>query len=285
MSDQHSSPIKTPKQLVIVLILAFAVPITIIALLAQLVTGVKPPGKTEAETGVLERIKPVGEVSLAEPTGPKGNLTGEQIFQNVCKTCHEAGLAGAPKMGDNAAWAPRIKTGVDTLYTSAIKGKNAMPPKGGNADLSDEEVQRAVVFMANRSGANFKGPPEPAAASAATAPATPSTAAKQAAAVPQAPTAAAPQAPAAAAPNAAGGKPDGKKVFDSTCMACHATGVAGAPKLGDKAAWAPRLQTGMDALYSSALKGKGAMPAKGGNTALSDDEVKAGVDYMTTAAK
>ncbi len=80
-----------------------------------------------------------------------------------------------------------------------------------------------------------------------------------------------------------GGK--GKSVYDSTCTVCHGTGVAGAPKFGDKAAWAPRIKTGMDTLYSVALKGKGAMPTKGGNTALADDDVKAAVDYMVGAAK
>ena len=91
-------------------------------------------------------------------------------------------------------------------------------------------------------------------------------------------------APAVAAAAPASAKPDGKKIYDTTCMACHATGAAGAPKLGDKAAWAPRLKTGMDALYASSLKGKGAMPAKGGSS-LPDADVKAAVDYMAAAAK
>ena len=78
---------------------------------------------------------------------------------------------------------------------------------------------------------------------------------------------------------------DGKSTYDKTCMACHSTGAAGAPKLGDKAAWAPRLKQGMAALHASALKGKGAMPPKGGNTGLPDDAVKAAVDYMAAAAK
>jgi cytochrome c5 len=91
--------------------------------------------------------------------------------------------------------------------------------------------------------------------------------------------------PAAPAPTAAGAKPDGKKVFDSTCSACHAAGLVGAPKLGDKAAWAPRVAQGINALYNSALHGKGAMPPKGGNSTLSDTDVKAGVDYMVSAAK
>lgn len=89
---------------------------------------------------------------------------------------------------------------------------------------------------------------------------------------------------AAAAP-AAAQPADGKSVFDTTCTACHSTGAAGAPKFGDKAAWAPRLAQGKNALYASALKGKGAMPPKGGNTALSDDAVKMAVDYMAAAAK
>ena len=78
---------------------------------------------------------------------------------------------------------------------------------------------------------------------------------------------------------------DGKSTYDTVCTACHSAGAAGAPKLGDKAAWAPRLKEGKDALYAAALKGKGAMPPKGGNTALPDDAVKAAVDYMTAAAK
>lgn len=84
---------------------------------------------------------------------------------------------------------------------------------------------------------------------------------------------------------AAGGKPDGKKVYDTTCMACHATGAANAPKLGDKAAWAPRIKTGTDALYASVLKGKGAMPPKGGNAGLADADVKAAVDYLVAGSK
>ena len=88
-----------------------------------------------------------------------------------------------------------------------------------------------------------------------------------------------------AAAAAAGGKADGKKVYDTTCTACHAQSVAGSPKMGDKAAWAPRLKTGMAALYASVMKGKGAMPAKGGNAALSEAELKAAVDYITSASK
>ena len=111
MHDPHDDPatfIKTPKQLVIVVVLAFAIPITLVALLSQLVTGMKPPGSAEADTQLLSRIKPFGEVAMADASGPKGNLPGEQVFQSLCKTCHEPGIAGAPKVGDKAAWAPSI---------------------------------------------------------------------------------------------------------------------------------------------------------------------------------
>ena len=102
--------------------------------------------------------------------------------------------------------------------------------------------------------------------------------------VQQAPIAAAPAAPAPAGAQAAAGG-NGKATYESICSACHGTGVAGAPKFGDKAAWAPRIAQGKDALYNSALHGKNAMPAKGGNPALADDAVKAAVDYMAAAAK
>lgn len=88
-----------------------------------------------------------------------------------------------------------------------------------------------------------------------------------------------------AAPGGAAFAADGKAVYDKTCVACHATGVANAPKLGDKAAWAPRIATGRDALVAAVIKGKGAMPPKAGAAALGDDDIKAAVDYLVGAAK
>lgn len=79
--------------------------------------------------------------------------------------------------------------------------------------------------------------------------------------------------------------PDGRKVYESTCTVCHGTGVANAPKFGDKAAWAPHLVHGVGHLYENALKGTGAMPPKGGNLTLPDADVKAAVDYMVGAVK
>ena len=96
--------------------------------------------------------------------------------------------------------------------------------------------------------------------------------------------AAEPASPPAASVSAAG-PADGKAVYSRACIACHQAGVAGSPKFGDKAAWAPRIAGGMDTLYTSSLKGKGAMPPKGGQTALSDTEIKAAVDYMVAESK
>jgi len=291
--DQHSSPIKTPKQLIIVVALAFIVPIVIIGLLSQLLTST-PHDTSGDEQRVLERIKPVGSIVIADVSVPRGNLTGEQVYGQVCKTCHDAGLAGAPKSGDKGQWTARIAEGEKTLVQHAVAGfqgkAGVMPPKGGNTDLTDDEVHRAVVYLANQVGAGWK---EPAPTAAAAAPAAKSPAAAVPAAVASTSTASPPAAAAApaATPSASAaaasivGKTDGKATYDKTCAVCHATGLAGAPKFGDKAAWAPRIAAGLDTLHNSALHGKNAMPPKGGNLALTDTDVAAAVDYIVAAAK
>ncbi len=290
MTEEHSSPIKTPRQLIIVVVLAFLVPIALAAFVSQLVTSGEHGTRDNADA-ILARIQPVGTVVLAEATGPKGMMTGEQVYDGTCKTCHETGLAGAPKIGDKAAWAKIIAQGEAATFGHAIDGIRAMPPRGGNSNLTDDEVKRAVAFMAGKAGATWKSPPvaataeAPAAAGAATATAATAAPATATAAVAPAPAAAAPTAVASTAPAAGGGAGDGKKVYDTTCVACHGAGIAGAPKFGDKAQWAAHLKLGMDTLYHSALKGKGVMPAKGGNPSLSDGDVKAAVDYMVAAVK
>ena len=145
-----------------------------------------------------------------------------------------------------------------------IKGKGAMPPKGGDASLTDAEIARAVAFMANQSGANFKPPAAPAQ--------------KAAPAAPQQQASAAPAKPHA-------DHADGKAVYDKLCFACHQQSVAGSPKLGDKEAWAPRIKTGTGAMVQSVIKGKGAMPPKAGNPSLSDAEIRAAVEFMVSQSK
>ncbi len=104
-------------------------------------------------------IQPVARLELKVAKVAPGSRSGEQIYQSVCMSCHAAGLLGAPKTGDAAAWAPRIAQGFDTLTTNAISGIRAMPPRGGGTDLTDTEVRRAVAYLANTAGADFTEPP------------------------------------------------------------------------------------------------------------------------------
>jgi cytochrome c5 len=203
---------------------------------------------------------------------------GDAVYKAQCAACHATGMAGSPKFGDAAAWAPRIATGYEALLTSALKGKGAMGAQSGGA-FSDLEIGRAVVHMANAAGGKLAEPAAPAAADAAAAPAAaPEAAAPAAAATP----AAAPAAAAPASATVAAGA--GEALYKQACAACHVAGVAGAPKFGDKAAWAPRLALGLDGLTASVIKGKNAMPPKGGSSA-SDADIKSAVQYMLAAVK
>jgi cytochrome c5 len=286
MSDSHDTPIKTPKQLTYVVIAAFLVPILIIVLLVINVTGKKKEAAGSDAFGdraVAERIAPVARAVYTDPNAPKVLKTGEEVYKAVCTGCHAAGAAGAPKSGDAASWAPRLKLGLDTLVKSVIVGKGAMPAKGGGSDLDDIEIARAVVYMANAAGGNFKEPAVPAAPAAAApaADAVPAAAAAPAAAM-AAPAVAAATAAPAVQTVAAG---SGEKLYKAVCTACHAAGVAGAPKSGDKAAWGARATKGVDALTQTVISGKGAMPARGGAGAASDAELKAAVQYMLAQLK
>ena len=165
----HEGPIKTPKQLIWTVVASFLVPIAVIVLLVNFVTSSDRTGAgTEAlgEEAVAHRIQPVGLVLLKDASGAAEIRTGEQVYTAQCSACHGAGLAGAPKFGDEAAWAPRIKTGFDALVHSALNGKGAMAKQGGG-EFSDFEIGRAVVFMANKGGAKFDEPKAPAAAASA----------------------------------------------------------------------------------------------------------------------
>ena len=163
--DEHSSFIKTPQQLIVVILAAFLVPIIGIVMLVQLVTGA--PGADPAAMTpekIAERIKPVSGIEMGAPAAAPGARGGEAIVKASCAACHQSGVQKAPKIADKADWAPRIKTGLGAMVQVAMKGKGAMPPRGGDTSLTDAEVTRAVVFMANSAGANFKEPAAPGAA-------------------------------------------------------------------------------------------------------------------------
>jgi cytochrome c5 len=277
--DAHESPIKTPKQLITTIVLCFIIPIVLLILLAGWVaSGVKPQAGLD-KAQIVQRteglIKPIASHVYKTVDEVR---TGEQTYTEVCSSCHTAGLMNAPKLGDIAGWATRLKMGLEGLVASAIKGKGAMPAKGGNTDLSDIDIQNAVIYMTNASGASFKAPVVEAVAAAPVAiskevPATPVIAPMPVATTPV-------PVPVAAVVVADAGK----KLYESVCTGCHAAGIAGAPKFGDKAAWAARSTVGVDALVASVIKGKGIMAARGGSQAT-DAELKQAVQYMLAAAK
>ena len=292
--EAHTGPIKTPKQLLTAVFFSFVVPIFAIIGLVSYVTYANKPsaGADDTERAVAARIQKVGMVEIRDAN--RALRTGEEVYKAQCIACHGSGAAGSPKFADAGAWAPRIATGYDALLHSALKGKGAMAAQSGG-DFQDVEIGRAVVYMTAAAGGKFAEPAVPAGAGAE-APA--ADAAPAAAAAPMAAAAATPVAAEAAAPApapaatpaapvkvaAAADSGAGEALYKQACLACHAAGVAGAPKFGDKAAWAPRIQTGLDALTTSAIKGKNAMPPKGGSSA-SDADIHSAVVYMVNAAK
>mgnify|MGYP002148766643 FL=1 len=165
----HEGPIKTPKQLILAVFFSFVVPIFAIVLLVMYVTTDHRSASGSEGLGaeaVARRIQPIGSIEIKDPSNVAALKTGEQVFNAQCTACHTSGAAGAPKIGDAAAWEPRIKSGYEALLNSALKGKNAMGAQGGG-DFSDLEVGRAVVYMANKGGAKFDEPKAPAAAASA----------------------------------------------------------------------------------------------------------------------
>ncbi|HIO92812.1 MAG TPA: cytochrome c5 family protein [Leucothrix mucor] len=274
-------------------------------------------------------LKPIGNVTAIDKSKPTVARKGDEIYKAVCTSCHGAGVLGSPKFGDKGQWAPRVANGLPALIKTATDGRGAMPPRGGDPTLSDEELKAAILYMTKEAGFDLAGadaevaPAKTEMAVSAEAPAAPQVEAAPTPATTEEATPVAPAQPepatepaqpsipaepsSPAAPQEAAGEPetavvvpvapvvvekvatapkiDGEVIYKKTCFACHDTGVAASPLLGNKELWAPRIATGIDALYSSALKGKGAMPPKGGNFALSDDEVKATVDYMVSKAQ
>ncbi len=166
----HEGPIRTTNQLIWAVLASFVIPIVAIILLVNYVNfGTKPSAGSTAlgPEAVAQRLQRVGAVEIRDAATTVVR-TGEQVFQAACTACHTSGAAGAPKVGDEAAWAPRLKTGYETLLNSALKGKGAMGAQAGG-DHSDLEVARAVVYITNKSGGKFEEPKAPAAAPAAAA--------------------------------------------------------------------------------------------------------------------
>ncbi|MGR8921900.1 MAG: c-type cytochrome [Gammaproteobacteria bacterium] len=284
-------------------------------ILAKIVNRGAQEGQTPNET-VYSRIAPVGQINTSdaaialeaapaileeeaaappEPVEAAGSAAtptqtadiGEQTYKGACFACHAQGIAGAPKYADVGAWEARLTKGRDALVANAINGytgeQGMMPARGGNPTLSDEEVAAAVDYMLAAVGGGSEAAAPAAAAPAAAEPA----AAEEAAAAEETAAAEEPATAEAAVTTADTGR--GKEVYDAACYVCHTPGAAGAPKLGDAANWGPRIEQGMETLYSHSLNGfmgnAGMMPPKGGRPDFSDDDVKAAVDYMVSQAQ
>lgn len=166
---------------------------------------------------------------------------GMEVVEAVCAACHRTGMNGAPKIGNQKAWAKVASQGLTSLTEVALKGLRKMPPHGGNPDLTDTEIARAIIYMVNRSGGHWIEPISKAAPPA---------------------------------------QRSGGQVVQMHCAKCHQTGVGGAPRIGDRAAWLPRLKQGFEVAARSAIQGHGSMPSRGGVADLTDSEVRAAIVYM-----
>ena len=180
-------------------------------------------------------------LACASARAEVGDLSGKEVVATTCHKCHESGLNGAPKIGDEKAWAKRSAQGLESLTQHALQGIRKMPPHGTNFTLSDIEIQRAITYMVNQSGGHWT---EPISKSELPAERT------------------------------------GEEVVKAQCHKCHEAGLNGAPKIGDSGAWAPRLAHGLDALVRSAINGHGGMPARGGVVNLTDSELRHAIVFM-----
>lgn len=179
MADTHAKMTQaTPQEVIISIVAGLLAPLLAIFLIVQLVLGIQEEHKADASSAAaqkatVERIKPFAQLVALDPNAPRVERTGQQVYDAVCTSCHAAGALGAPKFDSKGDWGARIGQGFDTLVKHAINGIRQMPARGGDPDLSDIEVARAVAYMANSGGAKFKEPEAPAPAAAAAAPAAP----------------------------------------------------------------------------------------------------------------
>lgn len=167
--------------------------------------------------------------------------TGQEVVDGVCAACHAKGDKGAPRIGDQQAWAKRSSQGLTALTAHALAGIRNMPAHGGSPAVSDIEIERAITYMVNQSGGHWIEPLAGGAPSAAL---------------------------------------SSEQIVQTQCAKCHQDGVNGAPKIGDRAAWVPRMKKGLDALVRSAVHGHGPMPARGNVADLSDLDIRGAVVYM-----
>jgi len=195
-----------------------------------------------AGNGIIVAILPfLLVIAQNDANAQSDGRSGKQVVEATCIACHGSGANGAPKIGDKQAWSKRASQGLTSLSQNALMGVRQMPPHGGNSSLSDLEIQRAITYMVNQSGGNWT------------------------------------EALDTASPRA---ERSGEQIVRVQCAKCHETGVGGAPRIGDKTAWIPRVQQGFDALVRSGINGHGGMPPRGGEADLTDPEIRNAVVYM-----
>ncbi|WP_280549971.1 c-type cytochrome [Halomonas sp. 11-S5] len=281
-----------------------------LATLGLMTAGIAVAQDDAERAAIAERLAPVGELCVqgedcgtamaassggGDTSSGGSSVDGEGIYNNVCMACHETGAAGAPVRGDEAAWSERTGKGFETLLSHAINGFNAMPAKGGNPNLSDEEMRAAVAYVVKpvmdvptqKTGGSDTG--DMAAngenAGGGSSESTSGGSSEGAGGGSSESAGGESAGGESASDEAATAGIDGAAIYNQICMACHETGAAGAPVRGNAEQWSARLEQGTDTLYSHAINGFNAMPAKGGNPSLSDDEVKAAVDHLIAPVK
>jgi cytochrome c5 len=202
----------------------------------------RTPSRTSAAGALATALVAVAvAVAVAPALAQQGAKSGQQVVTASCAGCHASGKDGAPKIGDSKAWSARAAAGLSALTQTALTGIRRMPAHGGGPGLSDLEIRRAIIVMVNQSGGHWVEPID------------------------------------ATKPAAVRG---GEQVVQAQCSKCHQDGTGGAPRIGDRVAWAPRLKNGLDATVRSAIHGHGGMPARGGMADLSDVEIRNAVTYM-----
>lgn len=281
------------------IVMACLAVLAVVCVLAARLLGI---GSTDFDdpvqrSALLQRIQPIAAVRTSVDEMPAENLvaeatavkSGEELVNGACAACHLAGVAGAPKLDDDAAWATRRDLGLDALVASVINGKGSMPARGGST-YSDDEIKLAVQHMAGFEVAAAPADDDVASTEVTSEEApseqaeTEQTESAAAAEVSEDVAAADTEAGAATAALVVGQIPDGltdniEATVNGVCAGCHLAGVAGAPKNGDTAAWQERADKGLAALTSSVINGLNVMPPRGGS-ALSDEEIPIAIQYL-----
>lgn len=168
MADSHAKMTQaTPQEIIISVVVGLLAPLLAIFLIVQLVLGIQEGHKPDtssaaAQKATLKRIKPFAKLVATDPNAPRVEKSGQEVYDAVCSSCHASGALGSPRFESKGDWGNRLGQGYDTLIKHAIEGIRQMPARGGDSDLSDIEMARAVAFMANAAGAKFKAPEPPA---------------------------------------------------------------------------------------------------------------------------